>query len=495
MFLSFRHMYKKPETSMIYRTTIYREVADLLPTNTTNERAYFFRINKFLMELSRFSSNETLSHKKFKNDFHYTILGHNEQFENKINFLLTHKFICRTEDTWQGTNKRYLAFKITRHLTPIQFDVEITDVKLNKALNKLHDTIIKEEMINKTEYFNTEQIIKNYAHAHDINENSIYLEQRYKDILVRGMMEVSWEDLKVEDYVKAHSNIDYAEAQYYAIFRKYNENELNGYISEEPIAGRIHTAYTSLIKELRCKLKINGSKTIELDLSAAVPTILAKVLKLIPGGHDFVNFFEDNVDVFYEKIGEMIGDDELEKNIHRMAKSKKTKHRGEELLEKWNDSSIKISDKRRAATKPYVLSMLNSPVEYQNGDEAKPHQKFRELFPKDGIHLTNLKTIEILSNPKRFKDAKQYVKKNGKRVKNKNWGREYKNFHTNIYFLLTAEETRIFKRIWSELDRENISFLTIHDCVMVEEKNKERVLEIMNGIFSDEFEVYKIKED
>ena len=167
------------------------------------------------------------------------------------------------------------------------------------------------------------------------------------------------------------------------------------------------------------------------------------------------------------------------------------------------DSSIKISDKRRAATKPYVLSMLNSPVEYQNGDEAKPHQKFCEIFPKDGIHLTNLKKIEILGNPKRFKDAKKYVKSSCRkkgygpegRPKNKNWGKIYENFHTNIYFLLTAEEVRIFKRIWTELDKENISFLTIHDCVMVEEQNKERVLEIMNRIFSDEFEVYKIKED
>ena len=58
--------------------------------------------------------------------------------------------------------------------------------------------------------------------------------------------------------------------------------------------------------------------------------------------------------------------------------------------------------------------------------------------------------------------------------------------YKNLSCLIFQEESRVFRMIWDELDKEIGWFLTCHDEILVPFRMKDQALEIMNNILSQE---------
>ncbi len=215
------------------------------------------------------------------------------------------------------------------------------------------------------------------------------------------------------------------------VLREIHNWELGKIMAHITCHDRFFTPLTNVNREIRRHIKINGTHLVEFDQHATFPTILSNILKLIINRpHDFCDLADKFIPrgLFYVE----------------MAKE------------------FEISD--IAEAKLDVMRMFNSDTDWLW------HKKFCERFPKDG---------EILTEIKSWKDFHVWKKKNGK------WDRP--KYYTNVNKLLTSEEVRIYTMIWLELDKLNIPFFSVHDAVLIQEGNEDKVFDIINKVMVKEF--------
>jgi hypothetical protein len=64
--------------------------------------------------------------------------------------------------------------------------------------------------------------------------------------------------------------------------------------------------------------------------------------------------------------------------------------------------------------------------------------------------------------------------------------------HTNLAWLLQSSEVQIFTEIWTELARNGIPFVSVHDSVICRKSDQEKVITIFNNQLSKQFNNFKI---
>lgn len=64
--------------------------------------------------------------------------------------------------------------------------------------------------------------------------------------------------------------------------------------------------------------------------------------------------------------------------------------------------------------------------------------------------------------------------------------------HSNLAWLLQSTEVGLMRRVWQELDLAGISFLSVHDEVIIKISDQHKATDIFNKVFSKEFQYYKI---
>lgn len=103
---------------------------------------------------------------------------------------------------------------------------------------------------------------------------------------------------------------------------------------------------------------------------------------------------------------------------------------------------------------------------------GKPHGKtqdeFRLMFPKAARIIKQIKTTRIPENPS-------------------------KKLHSNMAFKLQRYESEMFREVWSALNTEKIRFLSVHDSVIVQQRNEARARLIMETVLSHYLTTFKIK--
>lgn len=87
------------------------------------------------------------------------------------------------------------------------------------------------------------------------------------------------------------------------------------------------------------------------------------------------------------------------------------------------------------------------------------YKEIKNIFPGAGEILDRLKTDYLEANPSKLK-----------------------GMHTNLAFLLLNLEVKIFKKVWAGLYAENITFLSIHDGILIAHDEKEKAEVIIKEI-------------
>jgi hypothetical protein len=371
------------------------------------------------------------------------MLGQYRQAMPRLKFLHDNKIIERTSAS-TSYNTRFYSYRLARYLKKSGIDIPVKSATLNKSLTKFHSDI-KEAKMAPQEKLNVKRFIQNYVQDKDINQDSLDHSGAVIDMIVRNLrrsaLEISFEDFMTYYPEQEIENTDRL-FHYVKRYERMPEVEVFYFIHQDSMGGRIYTPYTNLKKDIRRFIKLNGNPIAELDVSACQPNILANILCQMPGEHDFTEFFNSHYNNFYPEL----------------------------------NKKLQVDD-----PKTYTLKMINGEVKYASGAVAEPHKKFCELFPKDGEILTVIKQLNLFKNKNRW----GYTKK----------GKAFPRFHTNVYLILTTEEVRIFSRIWETLEKAEISFLSIHDAILVESQNIKKAKAIMEEILSKEFKNYRIKEN
>ena len=64
--------------------------------------------------------------------------------------------------------------------------------------------------------------------------------------------------------------------------------------------------------------------------------------------------------------------------------------------------------------------------------------------------------------------------------------------HTNLSWLLQNQEVRMMRKVWKKLYNSDIVFLSIHDEIIVKDKQKHIAESIFTSVLDNEFKVYKL---
>lgn len=64
--------------------------------------------------------------------------------------------------------------------------------------------------------------------------------------------------------------------------------------------------------------------------------------------------------------------------------------------------------------------------------------------------------------------------------------------YSNLAYILQREESKVFREVWKELIKNNISFIPVHDSIIVKEEDMNLSYEIMNNVISKYIKHYTI---
>jgi hypothetical protein len=128
-----------------------------------------------------------------------------------------------------------------------------------------------------------------------------------------------------------------------------------------------------------------------------------------------------------------------------------------------------------------IYLMIQEKAKLKNRDEAK-EKYYQIMYGKTNNDLSlifgnanwidwinNFKTIPFKHNP-----------------------RTHEKPNSNLSWLLQSYEVKTMRKIWNKLMFENIPFLTVHDEIIVCQKDEVKTFQIMNEIFENEFIYHKI---
>jgi hypothetical protein len=191
-------------------------------------------------------------------------------------------------------------------------------------------------------------------------------------------------------------------------FKNVKGDEIYDFITQDHFSGRIHSPITILPKYLKHLniVKYNGESMTELDIKTFQPLLLAIIL----GDSDFSKWYFSVPDC-YLAIQDI------------------------------------FSLQSREAAKTFMYHLLFGTT------YGKDHKRFCEKFPEAGRILARWETTFNPDNPNSYKQTKKGIRRT--------------NYHSNVSLLLQKEEVKYMRMIWAMLGRKNISFVTIHDAVLV----------------------------
>ncbi len=215
---------------------------------------------------------------------------------------------------------------------------------------------------------------------------------------------------------------------FFNLFTKHKNQYIEHFFNEDDFVGRLHTPISNLHRVLRPYLLIDSEPTAHIDINTAQPLFLARTLNEVIGSNEFTDWVYSGADVYNE------------------------------LLSKSN-----LLD-RDTAKKKFLKTLFNY----------------------------DLNEIINLYGDSNWAQWLNWYKSNPepRNKKIKSWNPN--PYYNNLAWLLQKIEVQTMRKVWRRLDAEDIPFLTVHDSVIIKQKEHARALEIFNEVMSKEFVFYKL---
>ena len=264
-----------------------------------------------------------------------------------------------------------------------------------------------------------------------------------------------------------------AEHDTYYMLRHSDDSEDN---DEEKLiynAGRYYTCLTNMHNEIRKELRIDGEPVVEVDISAAQPTMLGLLLrKRYPNVKSAWLEHCEKGD-FYEWIGRIAIGRKITPEERKVIKLliMRMLYIAQRPTEKKDNTSFETYLKKYIKEK--------NPSKKENLGKGKLFKSF------DFIVMSYLKAEE----PKLYKmvyDARTNLKK-VRRRKATAAGRTTK-MRNNLSILMTEMEVRYMKRVLAVIAPDIKYFYTIHDCIGCKASDAEKVKQTMLAIGKEMFD-------
>ncbi len=211
---------------------------------------------------------------------------------------------------------------------------------------------------------------------------------------------------------------------YFDVFLNFRQDLPELFYTVDDFSGRIHTPITNFHRTHRPNVRIDGCKTIGLDVATMQPLLLGKILIEKIGVNEYSNWIYSGKDIYI-------------------------------MLQ--TIAGLKTRDE----AKKHFFELLFAP----------PSERLSRLFgANDWIKWTNTyKRLELSQNP--HNKQKRY---------------------SNLAWLLQSTEVSIMRKVWQKLYEADIVFLSVHDEVIIKEKDQQQAEIIFNEVLSKEFKYHKL---
>ena len=264
-----------------------------------------------------------------------------------------------------------------------------------------------------------------------------------------------------------------AEQDTYYMLRHSDDSEDND--DEKLIynAGRYYTCLTNMHNEIRKELRIDGEPVVEVDISAAQPTMLGLLLR--ERYHDIRSAWLEHCEKgdFYEWIGSIAIGRKITPEERKVIKLLIMRM----LYIAQKPTEKKVNTSFETYLKKYIKE--KNPSKKENLGKGKLFKSF------DFIVMSYLKAEE----PKLYKmvyEARTNLKK-VRRRKATAAGRTTK-MRNNLSILMTEMEVKYMKRVLAVIAPYVKYFYTIHDCVGCKASDAEKVRQAMLAVGKEMFD-------
>ena len=299
-----------------------------------------------------------------------------------------------------------------------------------------------------------------------------YLEQYDKYFFTTTLKEGERKHF-TDKWFAAKSVTAIAEQDTYYMLRHSDDSEDND--DEKLIynAGRYYTCLTNMHNEIRKELRIDGEPVVEVDISAAQPTMLGLLLR--ERYHDIRSAWLEHCEKgdFYEWIGSIAIGRKITPEERKVIKLliMRMLYIAQKPTEKKDNTSFETYLKKYIKEK--------NPSKKENLGKGKLFKSF------DFIVMSYLKAEE----PKLYKmvyEARTNLKK-VRRRKATAAGRTTK-MRNNLSILMTEMEVKYMKRVLAVIAPYVKYFYTIHDCVGCKASDAEKVRQAMLAVGKEMFD-------
>ena len=264
-----------------------------------------------------------------------------------------------------------------------------------------------------------------------------------------------------------------AEHDTYYMLRHSDDSEDN---DEEKLiynAGRYYTCLTNMHNEIRKELRIDGEQIVEVDISAAQPTMLGLLLR--ERYPDIRSAWLEHCEKgdFYEWIGSIALGRKITPEERKVIKLliMRMLYIAQRPTEKKDNASFETYLKKYIKEK--------NPSKKENLGKGKLFKSF------DFIVMNYLKAKEPVLY-KMVYDARTNLKK-VRRRKATAAGRTTK-MRNNLSILMTEMEVQYMKRVLAVIAPDVKYFYTIHDCIGCKASDAERVKQVMIAVAKEMFD-------
>jgi hypothetical protein len=250
-------------------------------------------------------------------------------------------------------------------------------------------------------------------------------------------------EIKYLEYIKRNLNI------YYYI-QKYNEsyeNERIEFFTVDNFSGRFHSPFTMLPSSIRKYIKKRNDILYkfdsEFDLKSCQLTLLADILK----NKKLIN----NKNIF-EIYNEYYKEEYVDDNFINIVENK-------DIYVKFGRlTDDNFNNNKREEYKKSLFGVIFGTV------YNKDFIKFEQIFKNTARIIRLIKNLNLYNIPKKEK-------------------------YKNLVKLLQLEEVRIFDLIWEELLKNKIDFVTIHDSIICNHREYNKVYKIIIKKLNEELNI------
>lgn len=230
------------------------------------------------------------------------------------------------------------------------------------------------------------------------------------------------------------------------------DNDIVGYKVDDH-GRRLYYPVSSLNSEVRKYLRLDGEEFVEYDMQTGYFSLLYLLLKGLKYG-----LYYDVIDEEVRRLASevYIGDEWFqlyegcfkgENDFYRMVSIRLGKGMG-------------LFKSKRSDVKDALIRELNGRADATNELLGVNRKKLRrDLYGDIEDFIVALKTRKVY---------KEHL--NG--------------YYKNVSKCLMSMEVRIMSKVWKELRRNNIDYLSVHDCVMVKVSDKLKLKEILDSVTS-----------